>query len=108
MVKGLFGRLAPWLVALAIIAGGVVLGVLQVKWVGEASRAEENRIRASLDRGAEQVRNHAEEEIRVLLSLARVSPDAVSSGDFSSVTESVQLGFANTRFPSLLRNLYLV
>ena len=101
-------RIVPWLVVLAVLASGVVLGVLQVRWVGEASRAEESRIRATLNRGAEQVRYHAEDEVRVLLSLARVPSAAIASGDLDDVTDSLQLWQANTRFPRLLRNLYLV
>jgi signal transduction histidine kinase len=108
MVMASVRRIVPWLVVLAVLAGGVVLGVLQIRWVGEASRAEESRIRATLNRGAEQVRYHAEDEVRVLLSLARVPSAAIASGDFTDVTDSLQLWQANTRFPRLLRNLYLV
>jgi signal transduction histidine kinase len=108
MVKASVRRIVPWLVVLAVLAGGVVLGVLQVRWVGEASRAEESRIRATLNRGAEQVRYHAEDEVRVLLSVARVPSESLASGDLDAVTESLQLWQANTRFPKLLRNLYLV
>jgi signal transduction histidine kinase len=108
MVNAPFRRFMPWLVALAIFAGGAVLGVLQVRWVGEASRAEESRIRASLNRGSEQVRTQSEDEIRVLLSMARVSPTAIAAGDWTGLTESLQLWYANTRFPGLLRGLYIV
>jgi hypothetical protein len=98
----------PWLVVFGVLAGGVVLGVLQVRWVGEASSAEEARLRASLFRGVEQVRNHAEDEARVLLSLARSATVALASGDLTSVADSLLLWQENTRFPGLLRGLYLV
>ncbi len=108
MVNGLFRRFVPWSVVLVVIFGGVVLGVLQVRWVGEASRAEEARLRASLFRGVEQVRSHAEDEVRVLLSLARAATAALASGDRTSVADSLSLWQENTRFPGLLRGLYLV
>jgi signal transduction histidine kinase len=107
-VKGLFRRFVPWFVVLVVIVGGVVLGVLQVRWVGEASRAEEARLRASLFRGVEQVRSHAEDEVRVVLSLARAATAALASGDLSSVADSLSLWQENTRFPGLLRGLHLV
>lgn len=108
MAKGRVPRFAPWLPVLAVLAGGVVLGVLQVRWIGEASRAEETRLRGTLRRGVEQVRSHAEDEVRVLLSLARAATLALDGGDLSGATESMRLWQGNTRFPGLLRGMYLV
>jgi signal transduction histidine kinase len=105
---GAMKRLLPSLVAILLLAGGVALGALQVYWVRVALRADESRARISLDRGAQQVTRDAEDEIRVILSLTRISPADFSAGNWTQMAANMQLWYANTRFPQLLKGLYII
>jgi signal transduction histidine kinase len=101
-------RNLPTLVALLLLAGGAVLGVLQVYWVSVASRAEEVRARNSLNRGALQACTESEEEVRALLSLARVSSEDFPTRSWESFSDALAFWYAKTRFPDLLRGIYIV
>jgi signal transduction histidine kinase len=96
------------LAALLLLAGGAVLGMLQVRWVREASSAEETRLRASLQRGASQVRGESEDEIRALLSLTRLSAADVKAARWDEIEDNVSFWLDYSRFPGLLRGLYIV
>lgn len=85
-----------------------MLGMLQVRWVREASIAEESRIRASLQRGASQVRAESEEEIRALLSLARLSAGDAAARRWDGIEDNLRFWLDYSRFPRLLRGLYIV
>jgi signal transduction histidine kinase len=98
----------PTLVALLVLAGGAVLGVLQVYWVSVASRAEEARARTYLDRGALQVCSESEEEVRALLSLARLSSEGFATRNWDRFADALAFWYAKTRFPGLVRGIYIL
>jgi signal transduction histidine kinase len=108
MKEGSLRRFWPVGVPALLLAGAVVLGVLQFRWASAASVAEEGRMRALIGRGADQVAAESGEEVRVLLSLARVSPEEFAAGDWSRITSSLTLWFRNAPFLDLLQGLYIV
>ena len=93
-------------VLLLVVAAALV--ALQVGWVKAASRAEELRLRASLSVGVSRVLRDAEDEIRVLVSLARVSPDELEREDWSAITEGIRFWQDSCRFAELLREAYIL
>ncbi len=108
MTKGVMQRSAPILIAILLLAGGATLGVLQVRWVGIASRAEEERLRRALELGAVQTAGDAEEEVRVILSLTRISAADFETQSWSQIEAGLGLWYANARFPDLLRAFSIV
>jgi hypothetical protein len=94
--------------AMLLLAGGTVLAVLQIGWVNAASRAEEERARGALALGAARVRTEAEDEVRVLLSLLRVSARDLAGRDWTRAVEATEFWYQTARFPSLLRAAYIV
>lgn len=85
-----------------------MLAVLQIGWVNAASRAEAERARGALALGAARVRTEAEDEVRVLLSLLRVSAQDLAGRDWSRAVEATEFWYQTARFPSLLRAAYIV
>jgi len=98
----------PLLGILPLLAAGAILGALQIRWVGEATRAEENSLRISMAGSVAQVRNEAEDEIRILISLTHVTSADFHDRDWQSIASTLQLWHANSRFPTLLRNVFIV
>jgi len=82
--------------------------VLQVYWVSVASRAEEARARLSLNRGVLAVCIDSEEEVRALLSFARVSSEDFAVRNWERFSDALAFWYAQTRFPGLLREIYIV
>ncbi len=91
-----------------LLAGAAVLGFLQVRWVGEAANAEEIRLRSSLLRGAGQVRMEAEDEVRALLSLAQPSAADVKAARWDGIEVNLSFWLEYSRFPRLLRGIYII
>jgi signal transduction histidine kinase len=108
MVRGGSRPFLPLVFAMLLLAGGTVLAVLQIGWVNAASRAEEERARGTLARGAARVRTEAEDEIRVLLSLLRVSAPELAGRDWARAVEAADFWYQTARFPSVLRAAYIV
>ncbi|HET6485670.1 MAG TPA: HAMP domain-containing sensor histidine kinase [Spirochaetia bacterium] len=96
------------LVAILLTAGGVVLAALQVQWARSAARAEEERLYASLTRGARQAAIEAEDEIGVIESMALSAAAGYSTQDWSRLTASLRLWQRYAPFPELLHGLYVV
>jgi signal transduction histidine kinase len=108
MGRGSLASVGIFLGVLLVLTGGAVLGVLQVRWARVASSGEELRMRVSLDRGAAQAAGHAEEEVRVLHSLAHLAPADLAARRWSRLERQLRFWSANARFPELLRGLYVV
>ena len=100
--------LLPILFALLLLAGGAALGVLQVYWVGVASRSEESRARLSLSRVVMQVSADSEEEVRALLSVSLLSADDMVARNWRRLSDGLAFWYTYTRFPDLLRAIYVV
>lgn len=103
-----FRSIAVGLVALVLVGGAAVLAVLQVRWVTAASRDEEARLRTALVMGLSQVRRDAEDELRVLATVLRLTIAEVDDRDWSGLQASLGLWYATTAYPRLVRELYVV
>jgi signal transduction histidine kinase len=108
MVRGRSRSLLPFAFAVLLLAGGTVLAVLQIGWVNAATGAEEDRARGALALGAARVRMEAEDEIRVLMSLLRVSGADLQRADWAETAEAVAFWYQTARFPLMLRAVYIV
>ena len=53
--------------AIAVFVGGVVLAVLQIRWIDTSADAEEEQIRRNLTVGSGQALRDSGDEIRVLI-----------------------------------------
>jgi signal transduction histidine kinase len=106
-MRGVSRPVLPLVFTIFLLAVGTVLAVLQVGWVNAASRAEEQRVRGTLDMGAMRVRFEAEDEIQVLLSLLRVSADDLARRDWSRAAEAAAFWHETASFPKLLVSAYI-
>ncbi len=100
--------IAIQLAGIVLIAGVVVLGVLQVRWVSEASHLEEGRIRKNLIMGATQALQDSSGEIQILLSLVRVAPDAYRNASFDETIDGFRFWKETAPFPQLLEEVYIL
>ncbi len=98
----------PWILAILLLAGSAVLGVLQVRLVSAASGAEEQRQRVALTRSAERTVVDAEQDIRAILSLTRIDPSHYAERNWDPAIRGLRIWYANARFPDLLDRLYIV
>jgi signal transduction histidine kinase len=96
------------MIAILLLAGSAVLGVLQVRLVSTAARAEEQRQRLSLSRSAERTVADAEQDIRAILSLTRIDPADYAARNWGAILRGLSIWYANARFPDLLHGLYIV
>ncbi len=96
------------LAAIAMIAGGAVLAVLQVQWVSRAAEGEEERQRRTLMAGANAVRSDIADELRVLFSL--LIPRAVGTADGvkGELATAMAFWYETAPFPALVRGAYVV
>ena len=101
-------RLLAAAIAILILAGGAVLGVLQAMWVGEASNAEEMRLRGALSLAAARVSQDAQDELRVLASLLRIEPGDLSRRDWATLATQLAFWYDSAREPLLLRGVHVL
>ncbi len=97
----------PQILGILLLAGATVLGVLQVRWVTAASRAEEERVRRSMMLQAAQVRREVEDEFRVLVSLLRI-PASKAPSAWERLEESIRFWNEHARVPELLDRVYVI
>jgi signal transduction histidine kinase len=99
--------LLPILVAIPLLAGGAILGVLLVGWINAASVAEEERARATLIVGASRVRGEAEDQVRVVLSLLRAAATADGGQDWPALAEAMTFWYESAPFAHVLQAVYV-
>lgn len=100
-------RLVPFLLVFLLLAGAATLGVLQVRWLDAFSRAEEQRARLTLGAGVGRVHGEAEDQVRVLLSLVRISGEDIRGRSWASLMDSIRFWNESSSHPLLLKNLYI-
>ena len=91
-----------------IAAAALLLGFLQFRWISSVSTAEGSRLKQSLRNSAAQVINVASDEVRVLQALLYLTEEEFANRDWSRFSSSYEFWKANSRFPELLSDVYLV
>lgn len=97
-------------VALPFVLVGLVglLGTLQYRWLGQASEAEREQLRRSIERRASEFARDFDLEItRVYLAL-QDARDAANRADGSTVQAVLEGWRKGARFPGLVRGLYVI
>ncbi len=62
-------KLVPAIGIVVLAAGGIVLGILQYRWINQVSRSEEERIRREMRMNLVQALGNSGDEVRLIVSL---------------------------------------
>ncbi len=91
-----------------LVALVAALATLQYRWLGKVSEAEREQLRRSLDQRAREFADEFDAEIsRAYLALHLSQPE-VAAGDWERFAVAVDRWRNAARFPSMIRDIYLI
>src|SRR5262245_49630548 len=98
---------------LTLLAGALLvlmpaLAVLQFRWVGQVSDAEQDRMRRNVEVAAQQFRESFSQEVGRALEDTRVRAAAVRDGNWDGFADRYDQWLKEATHPGLIRNIYLV
>lgn len=94
-----------WPSGLVLLVG--VLAFFQYKWLGQVSESERDRLRTTLNQRAREFADDFDREIGSVYAALSVNDDTVRAGDWEAVAKRYDAWKAASRFPQLVRNVYL-
>jgi len=102
-------KLVPTIGIVILAAGGIVLGVLQYRWIDQVSRSEEERIRKEMRMNLVQALGNSGDEVRLIVSLFQPAGGPPRSLDDQIVIteQNIEYWKEVALFPDLLAGGYL-
>ncbi len=101
-------RVPTGLIIPALLVGLVgLLATLQYEWLGKVSEAEREQLRRSLTQRAREFADDFDLEISRTYLALQVSPDAVTSRNWTPFADALDRWRQTSRFPRMVRDLYL-